>query len=1021
MSHITLIQGETFRAGLTIAGLVLPATRIEITWRNSIGKQIKKWTLGNGITELSANNYAYYFTNLETLAVYGHGAWQIEVVSGLLGVKKSFAGTYEITKATNLTTETVAIVPTNFNLMQEIDFTEVTPTYQQFVAEFIGVVAKEDAEAARDAAQGFRDEAEGFATSADTDAATATTQAGIATAKASEANISATTATTQAETATTQAGIATTQASTATTAKNTTESLRNEVIAAYNNLTTQGNFKGTWNASTNSPALTTTPSAANDYYEVTVAGTQSITGSSTAFVLGDRVRSNGTAWVRVPFAIADNSLTGAKIQDGAITREKTTFFQAGRNLYDPNQTLLLNSLFNATTGAIQTNVVWSNVIAPAYIEALGSTDYTHSSNGACRVAEYDINKVFIQLSNNFWNANSITTNSNTRFMRIQFGDNIIPYSSFMLRKVSDSSVFEAYRIEFKENLNAAKVFEHVPLSTLATKTDLTQKASLLPGKNIFNPAQTILANTQFNPNGLGGLQTNVVFPTSMSDFIPVQSLTAYTHNSIGSARFGEYDLNKTWIRLGANFATGASHITHSSAAFIRVQFSASINTFQIEKGTTTTFFEAYRLEVNETFNSEKVTAALPAFINRLSLPSKIYLLSGRENNIYYKGIQWRWNPFSFYTRLVGTGIKNSASRAYITTPSGTISATANLHNADFDIVNTKTISLVTSSPLTNNGAIKLLAIGDSYTEPAFWFAPLTTNCPAISFVGTRRGHPSTPSTLFHEGRSGWTMNNYFTVTQSQFFFSPFLQPIDPYKYYGNTAFWIAAIAGGVNNQDYATAIANGFNATTGYKTSPSINDVMYSNANARYEVWDGSAWVVITLGTLNFSFNFAKYRTVWGVAQPDMVSLMLGVNDFSSTSWRTSSATLATFKTQLDAMIASVKADNANVKFIVVLPTSCFGDIENQNDIFTPSRNANMFVQREMLITNYDNREGEKIYLCDTGSAIDPDFGWITDALTPFPEYTGTAKRNSVRDAIHPSDGYAQIGIRMSAVVQGIR
>jgi len=82
----------------------------------------------------------------------------------------------------------------------------------------------------------------------------------------------------------------------------------NLVPSSY--LPVNGAYKGTWNASTNTPALTTTPSTNGDYYIVSVAGTQSVTGVSTAFALGDQLRSNGTAWQRIPSVNAVNSVFG---------------------------------------------------------------------------------------------------------------------------------------------------------------------------------------------------------------------------------------------------------------------------------------------------------------------------------------------------------------------------------------------------------------------------------------------------------------------------------------------------------------------------------------------------------------------------------------------------------------------------------------------------------------------------------------------------------------------------------------
>lgn len=76
-------------------------------------------------------------------------------------------------------------------------------------------------------------------------------------------------------------------------------------------------FLGVWNASTNTPTLTTTPNSSlvdGAHYKVTVAGTQAITGSSVAFGIGDEVKKVGSSWVRVPnVIIAQNFGTDSTI------------------------------------------------------------------------------------------------------------------------------------------------------------------------------------------------------------------------------------------------------------------------------------------------------------------------------------------------------------------------------------------------------------------------------------------------------------------------------------------------------------------------------------------------------------------------------------------------------------------------------------------------------------------------------------------------------------------------------------
>lgn len=58
------------------------------------------------------------------------------------------------------------------------------------------------------------------------------------------------------------------------------------------------NYKGTWNASTNTPTLTSGSGTKGDYYVVSVAGSTILDGISN-WGVGDWVAFNGTAWQRV--------------------------------------------------------------------------------------------------------------------------------------------------------------------------------------------------------------------------------------------------------------------------------------------------------------------------------------------------------------------------------------------------------------------------------------------------------------------------------------------------------------------------------------------------------------------------------------------------------------------------------------------------------------------------------------------------------------------------------------------------
>lgn len=71
-----------------------------------------------------------------------------------------------------------------------------------------------------------------------------------------------------------------------------------KVVSNFVNAIGAVNYKGTWNAATNNPALASGVGVKGDYYVVSTAGTTTIDGISTWYV-GDWIVFNGTAWQRV--------------------------------------------------------------------------------------------------------------------------------------------------------------------------------------------------------------------------------------------------------------------------------------------------------------------------------------------------------------------------------------------------------------------------------------------------------------------------------------------------------------------------------------------------------------------------------------------------------------------------------------------------------------------------------------------------------------------------------------------------
>lgn len=89
-------------------------------------------------------------------------------------------------------------------------------------------------------------------------------------------------------------------------------SLGADGLVPSSQLPASGSYKGNWNASTNTPTITAGVGTNGDEYTVSVAGTQSVTGSSTAFSVGDRIKftTSGNKWELIPNSAVVSSVNG---------------------------------------------------------------------------------------------------------------------------------------------------------------------------------------------------------------------------------------------------------------------------------------------------------------------------------------------------------------------------------------------------------------------------------------------------------------------------------------------------------------------------------------------------------------------------------------------------------------------------------------------------------------------------------------------------------------------------------------
>lgn len=114
------------------------------------------------------------------------------------------------------------------------------------------------------------------------------------------------------------------------------------------------NYKGTWNAATNTPTLTSGVGVKGDYYVVSVAGNTDLDGT-TLWGVGDMAVFNGAIWQKV---------------DGGATSDITTLTVTTLTgyMYANNTSPVTASLTIPNSGLANSNVVLGNTTV-----SLGST------------------------------------------------------------------------------------------------------------------------------------------------------------------------------------------------------------------------------------------------------------------------------------------------------------------------------------------------------------------------------------------------------------------------------------------------------------------------------------------------------------------------------------------------------------------------------------------------------------------------------------------------------------------------
>lgn len=425
----------------------------------------------------------------------------------------------------------------------------------------------------------------------------------------------------------------------------------------------------------------------------------------------------------------------------------------------------------------------------------------------------------------------------------------------------------------------------------------------------------------------------------------------------------------------------------------------------------------------------------PGFQNDICIPGTLYLLGNVQNDIFVEPLIKRWRPYDDVVRFSGTADYSRRLQrvASITLPIEATKVTLSLINQDeFRTIKTLSATVRVGNPGIGKDTITLSIIGDSFTHGAFFKEALLAKgyIPNLQMVGLRevRGFFG----QFDEGRGGWRLNTYFTVTnQRTQAYNGYWQPQGDYRYWGATAFWqlvkqIQASPGDpwtflekYNTERFFTRSLL-FDAKSGLKRNPVKNDMMYDNTSDQYVIYDGSRWQNSDYKDFTWEFDYGKYLSMWKLKKPMILAEFLGLNDFRDAD--PSRVDFTEWNFQMEKVVSSYLKAVPTGKFVIMIPSSTCGILDNKTGDFTTKQNASMWELRRNIIETFDNRTSEQIYIVDAGVAIDSQDGtrFLSDSIytMPYQGYEGKERIAVQTGNPHPYPNYPTMGISLAAFIQ---
>jgi hypothetical protein len=164
-------------------------------------------------------------------------------------------------------------------------------------------------------------------------------------------------------------------------------------FSAQTNVLGALNYKGTWDATANSPTLASSVGTKGDYYVVSVAGSTALNGISN-WGIGDWAVFNGSVWQRVEGGADVNAVnltaSGTSVLSGKVTAQTLTIGLGGQTAVATNTALGFEALNSASLTGTQSVAVGLEALklqtTATFNTACGAYALTSATTGGSNTA-----------------------------------------------------------------------------------------------------------------------------------------------------------------------------------------------------------------------------------------------------------------------------------------------------------------------------------------------------------------------------------------------------------------------------------------------------------------------------------------------------------------------------------------------------------------------------------------------------------------------------------------------------------